>query len=265
MNKRTGFFNSPLFFFEETESTIIESKKFLESQQYNFVQGSTFMAAYQTKGKGQQGRSWYATPNSCVMYTSIFDVRKFSLYNIHINQASQLSMVCANALVKTIYAITGKQQQRIEVFIKWPNDVLIDEKKISGILTEQKGNIILLSNGVNIKKQYIQEKIIKDNNQFNFTPISLEELNIKIDILEFFEVYKISFESEIQKEPQEIFAFSNDILWRKNKKVRFMSSVLEDVFIHEIGQDGSLVVEGKDGGIEYKYSGSIINECWMPF
>ncbi len=85
-------------------------------------EGTVIIAEEQTAGKGRLDRSW-VSPKGCAILSII-------LYP-DIMRLPSLIMVASVALINTIKKITG-----LKASIKWPNDILINGKKVSGILIE---------------------------------------------------------------------------------------------------------------------------------
>jgi BirA family biotin operon repressor/biotin-[acetyl-CoA-carboxylase] ligase len=85
-------------------------------------EGTVIIAEEQTSGKGRLERSW-VTPKGCAILSII-------LYP-DIKHLPSLIMVASVALLHTIKKVTG-----LKAAIKWPNDILLNGKKVSGILIE---------------------------------------------------------------------------------------------------------------------------------
>lgn len=88
-------------------------------------EGGVVIADEQTKGKGRMGRSWHSEDKSGV-YMSIILTPSLDLA-----KAPQITLITGIAVCRAINKITG-----LDILIKWPNDVLANEKKLSGILLE---------------------------------------------------------------------------------------------------------------------------------
>jgi len=82
-------------------------------------------AEQQTQGRGRRGKHWISPP-LCNIYMSLA-----WLFDLPVSQIGILSLSIGMAVAKTLEK-TGVQN----VMLKWPNDVLIDDKKIAGILIE---------------------------------------------------------------------------------------------------------------------------------
>jgi BirA family biotin operon repressor/biotin-[acetyl-CoA-carboxylase] ligase len=89
------------------------------------AEGTAVVADRQTAGRGRLQRTW-ASPKGKGIYLSIILRPAISL-----NQAPQLTMLTAVAVAQAIRQVTG-----LKARTKWPNDVLINGKKVCGILTE---------------------------------------------------------------------------------------------------------------------------------
>jgi BirA family biotin operon repressor/biotin-[acetyl-CoA-carboxylase] ligase len=87
-------------------------------------EGTIVLAESQSKGKGRQGRKWLS-PEGGLWFSVILRPR------IEPKHALKLTLLGSVAAVKTLNKLYG-----IEAEIEWPNDVLINRKKVCGILTE---------------------------------------------------------------------------------------------------------------------------------
>ena len=88
--------------------------------------GTVIMADFQTKGRGQRDNLWYSDKGKNLLFSIYFDSSFLT-----INTIFYLSKTIAISLRHFIFNITGKN-----VEIKWPNDILVNEQKIAGVLIE---------------------------------------------------------------------------------------------------------------------------------
>ncbi|MBU1006140.1 MAG: biotin--[acetyl-CoA-carboxylase] ligase [Candidatus Omnitrophica bacterium] len=107
-------------------------------------EGAVVVAEYQTSGRGRLGRKW-VSPGGKGAYFSII-LRP----DILPREISAITLLVSLAVAKAVRGITG-----LPAFIKWPNDILINGKKVCGILTELNGetdkvNFIITGIGINI-------------------------------------------------------------------------------------------------------------------
>jgi BirA family transcriptional regulator, biotin operon repressor / biotin---[acetyl-CoA-carboxylase] ligase len=101
------------------------------------AEGLWLRAERQTAGRGRQGRDWVSPSGN--LYAS-------TLVRLHPSDppAPSLALVAAVALIETVEAFGAHPQ------IKWPNDLLIDGAKLSGILLERFGDAVVIGLGVNL-------------------------------------------------------------------------------------------------------------------
>ena len=147
---QTKWIGRKIVFFEEIGSTNEEAGKLaLEGCPH----GTLVYANSQTGGRGRRGREWHTPKGHAIAMSFILKPELEAEY------ASMLTLVQAMAVAKAIEEICGLKAQ-----IKWPNDVLINEKKVCGILTEMKMegvNIssIIIGTGINVNQDDFPEEI----------------------------------------------------------------------------------------------------------
>lgn len=102
--------------------------------------GIVVHADEQTAGRGRLARAWFSPPGN--LYMSI-------LLRLDLPPArlSELSFVTAVAVAE---AVRGLLPQKAEVIVKWPNDVLVNGAKISGILLENADGVTVIGVGLNV-------------------------------------------------------------------------------------------------------------------
>ncbi len=102
------------------------------------VEGTVFMAGFQTAGRGARGRSWQSPPGgSLLMSVLLRPERKLAV--------TALTSLGVLALVKGLRATT-----RLETRIKWPNDAVIRDRKVGGILVELAEDAVIVGIGANL-------------------------------------------------------------------------------------------------------------------
>ena len=88
-------------------------------------EGTLVVTDYQTSGRGRLDRRWEAPPGSSLLMSLVFRP------NLAAHQVQRLTMICGLAAVDAIEAET-----RLQVGLKWPNDLVVGGAKLGGILTE---------------------------------------------------------------------------------------------------------------------------------
>jgi BirA family biotin operon repressor/biotin-[acetyl-CoA-carboxylase] ligase len=129
----------------KTDSTNDEIRRNL-----TLPEGAVFIADQQTHGRGRQGRSWHSETGTG-LYLSILLKPNLS--------AEKLALITLMAGVATISAIQ-KQISSVPLKLKWPNDILLNGKKLAGILCEYvPGTAVIVGIGINLNQTCFPEDI----------------------------------------------------------------------------------------------------------
>ncbi|MBI5025175.1 MAG: biotin--[acetyl-CoA-carboxylase] ligase [Nitrospirae bacterium] len=142
----TGVFQGKLLgkkvlFFESTTST---NDIAMEMGQKGSPEGTIVVADAQEKGKGRLGRTWISPPGVNLYFTLLLRPP------FPPKDATLLTLMAAVSIVSAIRKYTG-----LKATIKWPNDILIGDKKVGGVLTEMKSDMdrisfVALGMGINV-------------------------------------------------------------------------------------------------------------------
>ena len=138
---KTGLIGKEIVY-RETVSSTNEFAKELAHQ--GAIEGTVVIAEEQTDGRGRRGRIWYS-PTGQGLWFSVILRPPIAPVDI-----PKLTLVWAVAAAKTLREWSG-----LPAGIKWPNDILIDNRKVAGILTEMnaepdKVNYLVIGIGVNV-------------------------------------------------------------------------------------------------------------------
>ncbi|RNC83658.1 MAG: biotin--[acetyl-CoA-carboxylase] ligase [Balneola sp.] len=145
----TSWLGRSNFYFSELDSTNSYAKRM---SRVDSLHGTLVIADSQTKGRGQYERAWESESECNLMFSLIFEPT-----NQHRLTILTLSCALAVADVCSDYAKTSFD-------IKWPNDVLIDGKKLCGLLTEAvfNGNVldrVIVGIGININQREFEAEL----------------------------------------------------------------------------------------------------------
>lgn len=132
---KTKWAGKALSYFDVTDSTNIQAKQQAEN---GAPHGLLVVADQQESGRGRRGKNW-ESPAGQDIYMTLLLRPKFTP-----DKASMLTLVMALAVTRAVEA-----ECRVKAKIKWPNDIVVDGKKICGILTE-----------MNTEPDYIQYVVI---------------------------------------------------------------------------------------------------------
>lgn len=102
------------------------------------TEGTVAVAEEQTEGRGRLGRSWHAPAGTAVLMSVLLRPEVAS------PRLPELTLVAGEAVAAAIRKLTG-----LEPAIKFPNDVLLDGRKVAGILAEASEGHVVLGIGVN--------------------------------------------------------------------------------------------------------------------
>jgi BirA family transcriptional regulator, biotin operon repressor / biotin---[acetyl-CoA-carboxylase] ligase len=129
-----GRFGEPYLYEPETESTQL---LLLDS---GLPEGAVAAAEHQTAGRGRLGRRWTEPAGTSILCSVL-------LHPPPEPTASELSLVAALAVAEAVQEATGLDAQ-----IKWPNDVLLEGRKVAGMLAEMRGDTVVLGIGINVNQ-----------------------------------------------------------------------------------------------------------------
>lgn len=149
MNISSKIFDIPIInnviIHEKTASTNLLAKSYIEG---GCVSGTLVLAKEQTAGRGRMDRS-FSSPAGDGIYMSLI-----LKPNLPLGLISQITLPVALSIVNAIHDVYN-----INALIKWPNDILINDKKAVGILTELKNNHVIIGIGINVNNKNFPEEI----------------------------------------------------------------------------------------------------------
>ncbi|MCI7107644.1 MAG: biotin--[acetyl-CoA-carboxylase] ligase [Lachnospiraceae bacterium] len=148
--RATEWAGCEIYYYDSIDSTNTKAKELAEE---GHPAGTFVVADRQIAGKGRRGRAWESPHGTGIFMTLLLKP------DINPNNASMLTLVAAMATAGAIRRVTGADAQ-----IKWPNDIVIDGKKICGILTEMSAqfdyiNHIVIGIGINVHNEFFPEEI----------------------------------------------------------------------------------------------------------
>jgi len=140
----TKFIGRKIYYFEGIASTMDTA---VQLGIKGASEGTLVLAEAQTKGRGRLGRSWFSPKYKGIYLSLILRPR------ILPSQSPLLTLLSAVSICEAL-----KEVAEIDAKIKWPNDILIRDKKLGGILTElnaetDKINFVVIGIGLNINNE----------------------------------------------------------------------------------------------------------------
>ena len=199
--------------FDEIDST----NNYLKNS-YQLLDNFTFVSAdYQSKGKGRNNRVWESSKGLNLMFSILIKDPKL------LEVSTILSLMTAVELARLLerYGIDN-------VSIKWPNDVLIGDKKVCGILLEgQLPNYLVIGVGINVN-----QKEFPDNLRRPATSMS-NELNRDVDLEDLKEQLFPNIVNNFNKlDRNEYLSYFSKHNYLLNKRVKV--NINQQLFIGEV-------------------------------
>lgn len=222
-----------LIYFNNCASTQDELIDFLNQHYLS----EDFLAVYtfnQTKGRGQYGNSWENLPEENLAYS-------FALKTKNIN----VSDTCFNFYTAILVRDFIANLTKTEVKIKWPNDLILKNKKISGMLFEKNKNYFVVGIGINILQENFKN-LPKAGSILSQTGLSFE-LKAFTESL-----HQYLFEHLVQKEiPNNILELYHLHLYRKNEVSVFeKNEVRQNGIIQNVDENGYIWIDLENEGLQ---------------
>ena len=214
-----------LHIYDEIDSTNDEAKRIEGIKDFHI-----FITEKQTKGRGRHGKKW-SSPNSGNIYMTISTSQNTS----QMNPISLISgLICKKAIDKLI--------RKPSIMLKWPNDILFNDKKIGGILVETEINkeniktIIGIGINLNINKE---ESWWGDLSKFALESKRNELINLILT--EFLNIFDNSYDNWLDD-------------WKKscmhiNKEIEIFDGehLQKKAIFKDIDAQGNAVIESNEG------------------
>ena len=234
--------NTYLIHLESAGSTMQEIKKYIGDKNVCLI------ADEQTEGIGRRGNKWIS-PKGNIYLSFLLE------YNLSIEDHFLFTAVAANSIILCL-----NNYIKENIYIKWPNDIIVNGSKIAGIMTEivEHNGIkyVIIGIGINIETS----PKLSDNktycvNDFN-SKIIYEEF-----LLNFFQTFFSEYAMIINNEHNNIINKFRNNMKDLDKKITILlpNGKKEIVFLKNLNLDGSLLIE-KDGKQQSVFSARIIDD-----
>ena len=226
--------------FDEIESTQKYAKQLVRAGEMDFV----IVAERQSLGTGRHGRSW-GSPRGGLWFS--FVCRKPE--ELPEKEIPFLTLAVGVAVMEVL-----KDVYSCDLEIKWPNDILLDGKKVCGILCEKVGESFVCGVGVNTNVS------IKEIQEYNSMAESLEVAtgkriendNLMLEIIE----KCINMIRGVVSKKEEIIYKLNDALAYKGE-MRYLTYLEKEAEILFVDENGNLVVL-EDGEEKHIFVGEVL-------
>ncbi|HEX3011626.1 MAG TPA: biotin--[acetyl-CoA-carboxylase] ligase [Syntrophomonadaceae bacterium] len=237
------------FYYQEIDSTNKAARRLASD---GYPEGTVVVAEKQLEGRGRRGRSWYS-PVRQGIYLSIILRPALPLKEI-----SRISLLTAVALAETL-----ETELNLPARIKWPNDILVNNRKIAGILSEAVTDMdgieyIVVGMGINVNNpaedfpddfRIIPTSVFKENlhtvSRINILQILLERMEYH-----YFKLLQGDFTFTLDKGRRLSLVIGQQV------RLDTMNGFVEGLAI-DIDESGFLLVKDDKGGVQTIMSGEI--------
>ncbi len=241
-------FIEKIYYFSEIESTNSYAKTLTEEDNVLVI------SDYQSGGRGRFERKWVSESSTNLTFT----IKKhIEISSSKIQFVNFFSCVCVFLAIKNF--LSGQNSVKpFQLTIKWPNDIFLNQKKLSGILIENLSgkNDFTIGIGINVNQELFPEELSE-------SAVSVKQhLGTEIDntelLIEIISVFDNNFELLQSKKYDKIFK-----LWRENnnflgKQILFSTAgnIEREAQILDFYEDGGIHLKMNNKEIVY-YSGDI--------
>ena len=247
----TKVFGREVISYKKVDSTNIIAYELAKN---GMKEGAVILADEQVKGKGRHGRHW-SSPSvggiymSCILRPSIAP-----------NEIPRITLLAAIAVAQAIRDVCS-----LEVTIKWPNDIMMDGRKLCGILTEMKAeqdsvDFVVLGIGINVNTPIKQlpkgASSIKEELGRRGVKSALSRVELVKKVLEKLEGYYNVLRKEGFEPIIETWKDLSSVIGSR-VKVTLPGKTFEGL-AHDINPDGALVVRTESGLLEKVSSGDVV-------
>ncbi len=234
---KTQLIGKNMEYYDELPSTNLQAKKMLGS----LAEGTVIMAESQTKGRGRLGRNWFSPPGVGIWMSLLLAPK------LPPAELSKLTLVAAVALSRTIFEVLG-----VRPLVKWPNDLYLEGRKISGILTElvgEMGRLEYLILGVGINANQKPEDFPEElrDKAGSLAMVCGGQIDRKVLLRRYLEVMEEEYFQALKEGFDHVLDYCRKYTFTLGRKVVVNGGVktLSGTAV-EIAEDGSLILE-KDG------------------
>ena len=241
---KSDFIGHSVEVLESVDSTNDYAKK----KAKELVDGSVIISLEQVKGKGRRGRSFHSGRGDGI-YLSIILKPGFEPA-----KAPFITSIAGAALVNTF------NKFNIQTKVKWPNDVLINGKKVAGILTEMSADMefieyIVLGVGINVSGLEFPNELKNIATSLKLEGYDVKKLNIIWQFVYEFELLYNLYLNENTSEVVNILRNNSSVLG-KQINVHYMNEV-ESAIAVDINNQGALIIKTQEGEVKELSSGEI--------
>ncbi len=220
--------------FKQVTSTQDVLKRFIKNKKEIAV-----FAYTQTRGRGRQKRNWYSPSGGIYLSILMFPAK----------QINTIPLIAALSVIKSL-----KEFNFTNLSIHWPNDVLLNNKKICGILCEKFNDAVICGIGLNVNVKKMPSKLPNATSLFIETGKTYNLDEILNKTLQNFWILYDDLQADKFK-PAAIYHYISGL--GEPIEVKLSSKETIKGIIHNIDEDWTLLVRTEDGLIKKIYYGDV--------
>lgn len=246
-HRKTKWLGKDIVFHETLSSTNLWAKQHVAA----LTHGTIVVADEQTQGRGRMGRQWDSSKGDGIWMTMLLRP------GLPMSDGGKITQMAAVAMHQAVVKETG-----LPVKIKWPNDLLIEEKKICGILTEMTGELnrmeqLFVGIGVNVNQKRFPRDICQTAaSLYSASHQRFSRSRLLAAFLNHFEVYYDDYVNHQAYAPVLEIARSQSSLLGKSVTV-FKGEITLPATAVQLHEDGRLEVVYSSGGRELLSGGEV--------
>lgn len=244
----TKWAGHPVIYYDSLTSTNLQAK--LDAEK-GAAEGTLIVADMQTAGRGRKGRAWSSPAGANIYFTLILKPR------FAVELASMVTLVMGLAVAEGI-----RESCSAQTWIKWPNDIVVNGKKICGMLAEMSVDkeyihYIVMGVGINVEKQAFPPEVAAVAGTLQ------EECGEKLSraslLAGVIRAFESCYEAFLQADSfAPLVERYNALLVNKDREVRVLDPKGEYQGIARgINETGELLVELCDGTVTPVYAGEV--------
>lgn len=243
-NLQTDIIGQNIIHFNKLEST----NDYLKQVGNDVVEGTVAISEEQTKGKGRLGRVWESKVGDGIWMSIILkpDIMPY--------KAPFITLIAGASVVKALNNLGVNAQ------IKWPNDVIINDKKVCGILTElsaeiERINYVVLGIGMNVKNKDFDSKLKNKATSLHKEGYKLHRVDI---VKEIFYQFELLYKKYLDNDKEEVLNICRDYSAILNKEIYIIrNDEKELVKCIDVNEEGNLLVKNSSGQVKEIISGEV--------
>ncbi|WAW15005.1 biotin--[acetyl-CoA-carboxylase] ligase [Peptostreptococcus equinus] len=240
----TKYIGRNIHYFETIDSTNSQAKKIADKSR----EGTLIVSDEQTKGRGRIGKTWISKHDEGLYFSLILKP------DIPIIKANFITQVAGASIIKAL------KNLGISATIKWPNDIILNSKKICGILTEMVAEIdkisyIVVGIGINLKAKSFDKTIQSIASSLLNEGYTINKVDLLVEFLKEFEYFYNEFLNYNFKPCLDLLRNNSAVIGKdiyiinKDKKTK--------VHAIDIDDNANLLIRYENGKIDTIYTGEI--------